>query len=280
MASDTKKIVSLPGNFLPGLGVASTASLGQRLDGSRNEIWLCPAYAANAQGLMLFVKPSLSRRAMFVEMLAAQLGQCLKLPCPSPYLTTVDPVHVGRPRGAKPIVAFGSESVSERALSRTVKNLDALMQILERLKLSESVASFDEWIGNSVRSPTDIIFDPEGRAYLIDHECAMADALKPDEQIGNWVALQLIQRVKPAERPALLRALRARVAAAHRARLEPVPAAVQYAQDGIAIYTSLIDFLQQRLQHLDQLLSQRVLPGQMHINQAIEDHDSDRAAEL
>ena len=52
---------------LPGLGMASVASTGSRLDGSRNEVWLCQAYDATGQGLMLYVKPKLTPRALLVE---------------------------------------------------------------------------------------------------------------------------------------------------------------------------------------------------------------------
>lgn len=263
---------------LPPLRVAATSSTGNRQHGSRNEIWLCPGFC-DGSGVMLYLKPALPLRSMLVEALAAQLGQCLKLPMPNPYLVTVNPVHVGRPRG-KPLLAFGCEQVSERSLARVIRDLDQLLQLLQKLKLAEGVCAFDEWIGNSVRSPSDVLFDPEGRAYLIDHEGSMEPIMKSDAAVTNWLAARLLERQTPAERPGLLRALRAKVAAAHRARLGPIPAAVQYAQDGVAIYRALLDFLSARLQHLDQLLSERVMPGQLYLKPQPQADDAERPSHL
>lgn len=277
MATGTN-VVEMNAGELPPLRVASTSSTGNRQHGSRNEIWLCPAFC-EGNGVMLYLKPALPLRAMLVEALAAQLGQCLRLPIPNPYIVTVNPVHVGRPRG-RPLLAFGSEQVSERSLARVIRDLDQLLQLLQKLKLAEGVCAFDEWIGNSVRSPSDVLFDPEGRAYLIDHEGSMEASIRPDAAVTNWLAARLMERLTPAERPALLRALRAKVAAAHRARLGPIPAAVQYAQDGVAIYRALLDFLSKRLQHLDQLLSERVMPGQLYLKPQPDADDTERPAHL
>jgi hypothetical protein len=268
----SKNVLELPGAELPGLRVAATAATGVRQTGSRNEVWLCSGFCEDA-GVMLYVKPALSQRAMFTEILAAQLGQCLKLPCPNPYLVTVNPAHVGRPRG-RPVLAFGSEQVSERSLARPIRDLELLLQVLTRLKIAEAVCAFDEWIANTVRSPSDVLFDPEGRAYLIDHEGAMESITRPASQVTNWLGSRLTESLTLAERPALLRNLRAKVAAAHRTRLGNVPSAVQFAQDGVAIYRALLDFLAQRLEHLDQLLSQRVLPGQMYLSESAANDDN------
>lgn len=267
----TSNVRTLPSSELPGLPLASTSQAGGEIRGSRNEIWLCPAYSGGV-GLMLYVKPRLNQRAMFVEALAAQLGQCLKLPCPNPYLVTVNPLHVGQPRG-RSFLAFGSEQANERGMSYVVRNLDLLIQHLDKLKLSEAVCAFDEWIANTVRSPSDVLFDPEGRAFLIDHEGSMENSTHPDSQVTNWLAMRLIERLKESEKPGLLRALRAKTTAAHRAKLEPIPSTVQVAQDGMLIYTALLTFLEERLQHLDKLLSQRVLPNQMYLTEQLLTND-------
>lgn len=258
-------VKTLPGTELPGLPLASTSQMGGLVSGSRNEIWLCPAYT-NGQGVMLYIKPRLSQRAMFIEALAAQLGQCLKLPCPNPYLVTVNPLHVGLPKGPR-FLAFGSEQASERGMAFPIRSLDRMIDLLDKLKLSEGVCAFDEWIANSVRSPSDVLFDPEGRAYLIDHEGSMESTTQPDTHVTNWLALRLTERVKEEEKPGLLRALRAKITAAHRAKLQPIPSTVQTAQEGMLIYTALLNFLETRLQHLDRLLSQRVMPAQMYLGE-------------
>src|SRR3569832_1028114 len=195
--SGKAKVVSLRGSGvdLPPLRVASTSGTGTQQHGTRNEVWLCPAYS-DGQGVMLYVKPKLSQRALFTEVLAAQLGQCMGLPCPDPYLVTVNLGHVGGARG-KRVLAFGSEQVSQRSLARSVPNIDVLVRLLKQFKIAEGIAVFDELIGNSVRSPSDILFDPESGPHLVDHEAAMDALLRPDAAATNWLAQQLIA-VTPA----------------------------------------------------------------------------------
>ena len=87
--------------------------------------------------------------------------------------------------------------------------------------------------------------------------------------------MRLTERVKPIDRPALLRSLRAKIVVAHRAKLKPIPSTVQVAQDGIMIYTALLDFLEKRLQHLDKLLSQRVMPDQIYLTEPQPTNDNE-----
>ncbi len=100
-------VTPLKASTLAPLRSASTSQKGDRLAGSRNEVWLCAGYDGSGRGVVLYVKPSLGVRSIMVEALAAQVGQCMGLPCPDPYIVTASPQHIGRPRGAK-IVAFGS----------------------------------------------------------------------------------------------------------------------------------------------------------------------------
>jgi hypothetical protein len=258
-------VVALPGADLPGLGMAATAFTGSRVTGSRNEIWLCPAYDNHGQPLMLYVKLGLPARAMLVEALCAQLASAMRLDAPEPYLVHVNPVHVGRGRGAK-VLAFGSLDVSERSMAKPIRSLDVVLEALERLKIADLAACFDEWIANDVRSPSDILVSPESHLYLIDHEAAMDGATRSDAAVTNWLAARIIERTPAVERPVLLRNLRGRLAALHRIRLSPVPLAVQYCQDGALLYGTLLAFLTDRLTHLDRLLSTRVMPEQGYLS--------------
>ena len=120
---------------MPGLGIAQTSSKGTPFSGSRNEVWYCTGYTNGTQGLMLFVKPDLPLRPMMIEALAAQVGQCMGLPCPDPFIVTVNPKHIGRPGGPK-IVAFGSEQKG-RALARPILDTDLMLQLIEKQKLTD-----------------------------------------------------------------------------------------------------------------------------------------------
>ena len=274
----TNKVVPIRSTELAGIGMAAVASTGKRIEGSRNEVWLCQAYDATGQGLVLYVKPKLTPRAILVEALAAQLGQCIGLPCPDPYLVTVNPVYVGGSRG-KHLVAFGCSQVA-RGLARPIHDVDFMMTTLEKLGLAPAACAFDEWIANSVRGPGDIMFDPEAGATFIDHEAAMDLETSPDAAVTNWLAARMLERLAPGKRLDLLKAVRQRAAAARSAQLGQVPSVVQIALDGVAIYRSLLQFLAARLDHLDRLLSIRILPEQAYLTELPIQDASDRAADV
>ncbi len=275
----TAKVIPLHASPLPGLGMASVVATGKKLSGTRSEVWLCQAYDVNAQGLVLYVKPKLPLRALLVEALAAQVGQCMGLPCPDPYLVTVKPTFVGAAPG-KQILAFGSVQAGGRGLATPIRDVDFMLETLERLGLAEAACVFDEWIANPVRGPGDVLFDAELGAVFIDHEGAMEPQTSPDAAVTNWIAARIVDRVVPGKKPQLLKAIRARAAAAQRAQLGAAPSVVQMAQDGVAIYQSLLKFLSERLTHLDRLLSARVLPEQAYITKPTDNNASDRTADI
>lgn len=267
----TSNVVPLRAAEAPLLGMASTSATGRRLAGSRNEVWLCEGYTHAAQGIVLYVKPGLSTRAIMVEALAAIVGQCMGLPCPDPYIVTANPRHIGRPAGRK-LVAFGSEQMGTSGTVFVVKNLDAMLQFMDKQKITEAVCAFDEFIGNGVRSPSDIVFNPSRGAAIIDHEDAMQASTRPDQAVTNWLAERVMQRTTADQRHLLLKKLRAKAQLAQDGQWDMVPAPVQFDQDGVPAYNQLLEFLRQRLVHLDRLLSTRVLPEQPYLSPHTNDH--------
>ncbi len=269
------RVVRLPQTELPGLAVASTCGLGNPIHGSRNEIWLCPAYGPDAQTVMLYVKLGLPTRAMLAEVLCAQIAHCLGLETPLPYLVTVAPHHVGRERGTAIRLAFGAEDLSERAMARPIRSLDLLLDLLRKRKIEDLVAVFDEWIANDVRSPSDILVSPEARLYLIDHEAALGQHVAPADEVTNWLAGQLLTGLDTRARSQFLRRLRGRLAALHRVQLGEPPVALGFAQDGVPLYRALLQFLAERLGHMDRLISRRVMPEQGYLVESpAEDDDT------
>lgn len=264
----TTNVIPLPSLQLPHIGVAATCGQGNKISGSRSNIWFCPAYGPDSQQVTLYIKIGMTHRAIMVETLAAQVAQAVGLPTPDPYIVTVKPVHVGQ-MGTKNLIAFGTLDVSTRAMARPARCLDQLFALLEKLKLADLACAFDEWIANDVRSPSDILVCPESRLYLIDHEAAMAEGVEPDAALTNWLAAKLMQGLTDDERALLLRRLRGRLAAFRRVSFDAMPLAAGYLQDGTAMYQSLVDFMIARLDHLDRLLSQRVIPEQMYLNEQV-----------
>lgn len=256
---------------VPPLGVASTAGTGQRLSGSRNEVWLCPAFTSSAQRVYLFIKPALTTRSIMAEAIAAIVGQCMGLPCPAPYIVTVDPRHIGRPAGPKPI-AFGSEQVGSGASVFAVRDIDVMLALLNRQQITDALCAFDEFIANDVRGPADIVFDPAGQASIIDHEGAMQAAVRPGQAVTNWLADRVLERMTDAERRRLLAQLRAKAQRAQRRQWNLAPAAAQFLQDGVPVCNQLLEFLLKRLAHLDRLLALRTLPEQPYLTPESDDH--------
>jgi hypothetical protein len=277
MASRTN-VTPLKASTLPPLRTASTSAQGERITGSRNEVWLCPGYDDAGRGVVLYVKPSLPARQIMVEALSAQVGQCMGLPCPDPFVVTVNPKHIGRPRGAK-VVAFGSEQIGGRGMAYPILDIDLLLDALRHQKLEDALAAFDEFIANPVRGPRDIFYTPEHGLVVVDHEGAMEAATQPHQAVTNWLAERVLERLPPLQLPVFLKRLRAKVSVLHSSRFGAAPSAVQFEQSGVELYNGLVDFLQQRLSHLDRLLSERVFPGQAYL--APSDRDApDRAADV
>ncbi|MFG6413821.1 hypothetical protein ACG02S_07895 [Roseateles sp. DC23W] len=258
-----QNVVALQASLL-GLGFASTGGLGQPVNGSRNEIWQCHGYDELGQPVMLYVKLGLPTRSMLVEALAAQIAAAIGLKSPPAYLCQVQPHHVGRPRGERMLV-FASAAAGERGLARPLRNLETLLSILSATKVADLSCVFDEWIGNDVRSPSDILICPEQGPIFIDHEAALPPGIDPAAALTNWLAGRLLEGLDTKERKHLLDRLRRRSAALHRLRLDDPPGVLAVVQGGSALYAELVLFLQQRLEHLDRLLSERALPEQRYL---------------
>lgn len=213
---------------------------------------------------MLYVKLDLPVRSMMAESLCGLLAHCLGLHTPRPFLVTVRPAHVGR-TGQHPLLAFGSEDVSQRSLARPIHDLGRLLELLQARKVADLACVFDEWVANEVRSPNDILVSPESHVYLIDHEAAFPSHLRAEQPATNWLAARLIQGLDDRERLLLLKRLRGRLAALHRVQLGEAPQAVQFASDGMTVYPMLLQFLRDRLHHLDRIISERTVPEQRYL---------------
>lgn len=187
--SKRSTVVHLPKNALPKIQIGSVHSPGQRLNGSRNEVWLCPAYSGS-KDVMLYVKPNLTLRQLVAELVVAQVAIAAGLPCPKPYIVSVAPHTVGRPRGPA-IMAFGCEQVGPRGMATPVRDRSLMLEMLRKVKAADGAAVLDEFVVNDVRGPGDVVFDPYGSVWLIDHEAALAKGVPPDEAVTNWLGDRL-----------------------------------------------------------------------------------------
>jgi|GEM_PF-4470498 len=215
---------------------------------------------------MLFVKPALSVRQLVAELVAAQVGSCLGLPCAPPFLVSVAPHHVGRTRGPASL-AFGCQQVGPTGAAYPVRNLSLMLEMLRKAKLTDGVCVLDEWIANSVRGPGDIVFDPHQCVWLIDHEGAFEAHVRPDEAVTNWLANHLAATLTTrAQRSEFLARLHGRAAPMIDAKLGRMPPELRQVPGGEATYGAVLEFLVARLHHLGALLSARLIPEQRAIS--------------
>lgn len=237
-----------------------------RIDGSANEVWQCPAFAPDGETLVVYVKPALDVQRMVTEVLCAQVARALRLPCPEPLVVTVHPHLLGRPRGA-PRVAFASRQAGPGPVV-SIRSAPILLEQVRAAKLAELLLAFDELIGNAVRGPGDALLDPAGAGLiLIDHERALELSVDPGATLTNWIADRLLENSPPArERVELLGRVRDRAKFVYSLELtsEP-PSALTFDQNAPLSYTKKLAFLRERRDHLDRLLSERILPEQGYL---------------
>ena len=258
------KVVQIQPTIFPEVRAASVHSPGERISGSRNEVWLCPAYSGSST-LLLYVKPFLSVRKIVAELVGAQVGICLGLPCPPPYIVSVAPHLIGGPRGPSRLT-FGAQHVGPHSRAFPVRSLSVMLEMLRKTKHAEGTCLLDEWIANSVRGPGDLLFDTQKAVWLIDHEGAFEASTRPDEAVTNWLATQLLEGLTRAQRTDFLTRLNLKLQPLANARLGRMPPELSQADRGPETYRAVIEFLEARLAHLGDLLSKRVLPEQMTLD--------------
>ena len=257
------KIYEFPVNELQQVELASVHSAGVPLNGSRNSVWLCPAYSG-AYEHMLYVKPMLTIRQLVAELMISKVALAMELPCPPSFLVAVNPKHVGMKPGPS-ILAFGSLQMGGRSTAKVIRNLDVMFMALEKAKAQHGICVLDEWAANSVRHERDMVFDPRGTIWIIDHEAAVPAGLAPDEYVTNWLADRLRDRTEEAKRAELLQALRKKTAKPRVMRIDGTPTELHKIVGANEQWRQVSDFLSQRMAELDRLLSQRILPGQMYL---------------
>ncbi|MDH4449584.1 MAG: hypothetical protein QE265_03195 [Rhodoferax sp.] len=264
MATKEDNIVPFPGTELREIDFATVHSDGVPLSGSRNAVWLCPAYSG-AYEHMLYVKPNLKTRQIVAEILCAQIAIAMGLHCAKPYLVSVPPHHFGMPRGNN-FLAFGSQQVGPRSIAKVIRDLDIMFEALQKAKAAEGVGVLDEWTGNSVRHERDMIYDPRGTIWIIDHEAAAPAGVAHDEYMTNWLADRLRDRTDQHKRADLLQAFRKKAAKPRTLKLPNAPPPeIQKIVGAAQQWQDVVKFLALRLTELDRLLSQRIIPEQNYL---------------
>lgn len=256
-------VIPFPGTALQAIDLATVHSNGVALSGSRNAVWLCPAYSG-AYEHMLYVKPHLTTRQIVAELLCAQVAIAMGLPCARPYLVVVAPHHMGLPRGDS-LLAFGSQQVGPRSTAKVIRDLDIMFEALQKAKAAEGVGVLDEWVANAVRHERDMVYDPKGTIWIIDHEAAAPAGVRPDEFMTNWLADRLRDRTDPHKRADLLQALRKKTAKPRALQLSSAPPEIHKIAGAAQQWQEVVSFLSQRLSELDRLLSQRIIPAQTYL---------------
>lgn len=161
-------------------------------DGNYCDTWVGMASYGRRKRTKLFVK-RLPTRALFIEVISAQIGRFLKLPVPRPFLVRVLPTSLPDAGLSKSEIFFGSENADYPTLARMVKVSD----IEERLTAWPYVvaaACFDEWIANDDRHSKNILYGGNNKFVLIDHSHAMRADWHPRAPLTKNSLLQISQR--------------------------------------------------------------------------------------
>ena len=261
-------VVRLRASSLPSVEIATPLAGESRLMGSRNEVWLTPAQGADGRQLMLYVKPKLTPRQLAIEVLAAQAGRAIGMPCPNAYLVrarsprfSLAPSEVG--------FAFGSEREG-RGLATSIRDRDTLFEMIESSKLLVPALVFDEWIANPVRGPGDVLFDAENGVTLIDHEAAMDSSVLPTQAVVNWLGDRVVEANPASRRAEMLGRARDFLAVVRDLDLHPAAVLAFNSLPGAAeAYREGLQFLDARRSELDRLVSTRLLPEQRYLTDQI-----------
>lgn len=212
---------------------------------------------------MLYVKP-LDGRRLLVELLAAQVGLAMGVPCARPFFVLAEPSHMGLP-GTDLMHAFGSEMAGHPAIARPWMDTEMLLDMLRESKLLDIASAFDEWIANSDRHHKQIIVGGSPCVVFIDHEQAMGQECKPLTSVANWLLDQQKALMDVAQRQSLLKLVRAQETNVAGIEFGSETPGLEMIANGGDILEQLVSFLNARRGVLDRLLCSRLVPEQLDI---------------
>lgn len=190
------------------------------------------------------------------EVLCATLARKVHLPIMPCYYVQVDTALINDDTYINPYqVAFGIEEDRYPAFRGNSRQLDP-----EIIKWEDALkcAAFDEWIYNNDRNPGNLVRVSSGVFWLIDHDEALPNYATPESPCGSTLLVKLAEDLSEFER--------------HKLKQQAVQIVEQYeaidwneildlVRPGVLptsekFYRKHIKFLQQRIAHLPDIISE------------------------
>lgn len=201
----------------------------------------------------------LTGKKLLVECVAAVVGRAHDLPIPRPHLVKVEARQLkgsGLPDGT--YWAFGCEDSDVPSLSRITRDRDEIAKRLKSWKRVNEAAAFDTWIGNQDRTAKNLLWsDDSTKVGLIDHDDAFPEWLAADAESANELMRLLCEDCDEFTR----RRHHREAIKSTRAYRETDWTSSESCTAWVRHFAHeeqllpLIEFLQQRLQHLPALIA-------------------------
>jgi hypothetical protein len=210
----------------------------------------------------------LTELEFLVELMAALMGIEMGLPIPEPVAAVSENNEVWF---ASVDMKFPDLSrhltVANNQIQNTAQNVEILRRLANWPAIQQAIG-FDEWIANGDRNIGNVLFDGKDRFYLIDHNRAMRPPFAPEapienallntkltftqDELGRHRLKHQIEALVGDFNPALPQAIADRLSA-------------QISKIDDAILNGMVDFLNQRLNHLTAITHQKIATQQVSL---------------
>ncbi|CAH6891455.1 HipA family kinase [Vibrio coralliirubri] len=238
-------------------------------DLNRNPTWR--AHIQTESGIKPAFVKLIEPRSIFVECACALLGRELGLPIPKPSIVLITSDAISAFSEDQQVLAYGSEDVQHPSLLRMFSediNHEKAFEVLAKHPQLLDVSVFDEWIANSDRHFSNILYGGDSDIYFIDHELAIPEALDVDKATNDNQLLRtyfsdLNELDKHRARKKVESDIMPQLNEMPFALLSEKSGATQFLNDEDIV--AVIDFLSVRLEHLRVLFDERIKLRQKEI---------------
>jgi hypothetical protein len=204
-----------------------------------------------------------------VEIVSALIGREINLPIPEPVIAvSMDDNDI----------LFASVDVKYPDLTRrltfnndTVKDSpdnQALFKTLSDWPTIHQAIGFDEWIANGDRNTGNVLYDGANQFFLIDHNLAMRPQFMPESPINNALLnIKLFFTQDEVGRQRIKNHIAVMISDMEPELPKTIVDRLLTEHDNLnrSVLMSMVDFLNQRLQHLTAITHQKIVTRQLSL---------------
>lgn len=234
-------------------------------DQNVNPTW--KAHVKTYESVVVAYVKRIERRSLYVECVCAVLGRLLGLPIPKPLIVKITNDNFKDIPINEYDLAFGSEDAGYPSFRRFLNNNEAKEKLRSFYKTLD-VGVFDEWIANWDRNVGNILYDGGERFSFIDHENAIDPRIRAGEAAKlNQIVTTIYAVQSEFEKYKINRDVQNTIIPQYKALpcslLSEKTYASSYLNEPEII--SVIDFLENRLDNLNNLFEDRLCIRQKKI---------------